>query len=517
MSEQLSAGFRVTVEDFLHAAPVFQQSGNELNSLTEAIGQDLGALGSFWGGDPSGLAFADTYLKAQASIFVRLGLCAGVVSGVGDGLQQMAANYGITEVTNLGIVQAEMQSGASQVASILTQRVRRPNVSPLTFPSVGTGPLPRPDPEAQAPPTAMPTATRTPAPRPRLTIRPRPDPSPTPDPRPQSPPTPPPPSVGELVYEGPSGIVGKLLWKLGIPWPMANTGNLRDAGDEWTRLSEGILDIIAAANREASSIAANNQGQAVDAFEAYWQKYGGGSGDLTKLSDSCHAVALACYRYADAVDEARHQIEEIGIEAGVVFAATLVAAFFTFGASEDAAAGMASYLLAAAQAVADALEADVPAIVEDMIATASAFGSFAIAGFLTGSSGQLAQDLVRMAFGESTAPLGAQVSAGIEGALLGEIGEPLSDIGEAGAAGAAARLTQLSNAIASGEIKVADPTVAQSIVRLAELLEGPAGKAGVQLSASALAQLAVNNKISVEDLTSDYLSSNLIDASKESE
>jgi hypothetical protein len=86
MANDLSGGLKVTVTDFLHAAPVFQQAGNELGRLAQSSAAILGQLGDFWGDDRAGSAFAGMYLKAQDAIFWRLGIAAGAVGGTGDGL-----------------------------------------------------------------------------------------------------------------------------------------------------------------------------------------------------------------------------------------------------------------------------------------------------------------------------------------------------------------------------------------------------------------------------------------------
>ncbi len=124
-----------------------------------------------------------------------------------------------------------------------------------------------------------------------------PSPTPTPDPEPGAPPSTP-------VQDGPG------RWLLGIPWPEADPGTLFEAGDQWTRLGNGIGDVMAPANNVAASIAGNNEGKAVDAFESYWASYGGRGGELVTLADACHSVATACYRYAETVIAAKHEIEE---------------------------------------------------------------------------------------------------------------------------------------------------------------------------------------------------------------
>jgi hypothetical protein len=59
---------------------------------------------------------------------------------------------------------------------------------------------------------------------------------------------------------------------------------------------------------------------------------------------------------------------------------------------------------------------------------------------------------------------------------------------------------------------VANPAIAGSFLQLADVLSGPGGKAVADLSANAVTQLLINHELSIKDLTSDFVSSNLADA-----
>jgi hypothetical protein len=496
MPGQLSGGMKIMVADFLHAAPVFRMAGDELGRLGESIGGSLAGRGSFWGNDAAGAAFAGTYLKAQEAIFSRLGTAAGAVAGTGDGLQQMAANYGITEATNRAIVESIAQGENSDLNAILSQKVTRPPLPPLAVPG-GGGSISLPG----APPTPGPQPGPSPVP-PAASGTPQP--APAPSPQPGSKPVP--------VSGG--SLLGEITWEMGVPWPQADQNRLLDAGDLWTRLGQGIRDIMAPANNEAASISANNQGKAVDAFERFWSSYGGRSGgELARLAEGCGSVARACYRYADAVTSAKHKIEQAGAEFAAVLVASTVAAYFTFGATEAAAESIGSILLAAARAALAWLEVDeVPAIAADMITTFSQLGSMALTGTFTTNVGLVAQDLVKTAFGESLPPMAEQLMADLKGGASGAVSGPLAEIGSSAASNVASQLTRIGNAIASGEIKVANPAIAGSFLQLADVLSGPGGKAVADLSANAVTQLLINHELSIKDLTSDFVSSSLADA-----
>jgi len=501
MPDQLSGGLKIVVTDFMYAAPVFQQSGTELGDLTEAIGESVAGLGSFWGNDPAGRAFAGSYLPAQDQIFSRLGSAAGAVTGVGDGLQQMARNYGITEYTNAFMAESLAQAEASDVESILSQRVHRPNLPPLV-PGGGTpgsSAMPRPDPRPQAAPGPLPAP---PTPRPRPVTIPRPAASPTPDPRPG-----PPPSTPVNMGNG--------WWEIGIPWPAASEGSLLEAGDQWTRLGNGILNITAPANSQAASIASNNEGKAVDAFESYWKSYGGSGGELDGLAQACHSVAQACYRCADTVTSTKRKIEETVVEVGAVLLAGAIASFFSAGATGAAADTFAAGLIAGARAVLSFLfDTAVPDIAADLLTAIARVAALAMAGGFITDANLLAVDLVKTAFGEDLPPVAEQLMDVLHGAEGGAVAGPLGDLGGMAAENVSKQLEEIGDGIASGQIKVTDPAIAGKFLWLADVFAA-GGKAAADLTGTTAAQLVVNHEFSMRDLTTDFVSSNIAEAIRE--
>jgi hypothetical protein len=469
------------------------------------IGEAVAGLGNFWGNDAPGQAFAASYLPAQDAIMSRLGTAAGAVTGVGYGLRQMAANYEVTEYTNAFMAEELAQSESGEVSSILSANVKRPNLPPLSAPSATAGGgsssagMPHPDPQPGPSPT-VPSASP-----PRQVSTPHPDATPTPDPEPG-----PPPEVGKLTSNGPG------WWLLGIPWPEANSGNLYEAGDQWTRLANGIRDIMAPANSQAASIASNNQGKAVDAFENYWRGYGGRGGELDTLAEACENVATACYRYAELVDTTKRQIEEAGIEFATVVLVGTIAAFFSFGATEEAADAIGAGLLAGARAVFSWFAAEVPAIVSDFLLTASQMLAMAMAGGFSTDVTLLATDLVKQAFGEPLPTPAEELMDTLKGMGMGTIAGPLGEMGGAGAENLSKQLEDLGDNIASGKIAVQDPAIAGQFLWLADVVAA-GGKAGADLGANAIGQLVVNHEFSMQDLTSDFISNNLAEAIAESQ
>jgi uncharacterized protein YukE len=309
--------------------------------------------------------------------------------------------------------------------------------------------------------------------------------------------------------------VGPDTWQQLIPWPAAEPGKLLEAGDQWTRLGDGIGDIAAPADNQAASIAANNSGLAVDAFESYGESYGGRRGALAQLAEACQSVARACYRYADAVNSARRQIEEAVAEFIAVVVVSTVTALLTFGATEAAADSIGAFLLATARAVLSALSTDVPEIAEDLITAVSKVAALALASVTTSDASELASDLVKTAFGENLPPVAQQLLDVANGTEEGIIAGPLSEFGGQQAESFANKLEEIGNDIASGKIKVADPAIAGQFLALSDLVAA-GGKTATDLGATTVAQLLVSHEFSMQDLTSDYISSNLAEAIQES-
>jgi hypothetical protein len=499
----LSGGLKIVVADFMYAAPVFQQAGTMLGDVASDIGESVAGLGSFWGNDAPGKTFAASYLPAQDAILSRLGSAAGAVTGVGDGLRQMAANYDMTEYTNAFMSEELAQAESGQVSSILSQNVKRPNLPPLSLPSVtppssGSKGMPHPDPQAGPSPTVTPSA------RPKPVSTPHPDATPTPDPEPNPPPN------GKLISNGPG------WWLMGIPWPAADSGKLFEAGDQWTRLANGIRDIAAPADSQAASIASNNQGKAVDAFENFWKGYGGRGGELATLAEACDNVATACYRYAELVEATKRQIEEAGIEFATVVLLGTIAAFFSFGATEEAADAIGAFLINAARQVFSLFASEVPGIVTDFLLTASQMLAMAMAGGFSTDVTLLGSDLVKQAFGEALPPPAEELMDTLKGMEAGTIAGPLGEMGGAGAENLSKQLEELGNNIASGKIVVADPAIAGQFLWLSDVVAA-GGKAAADLSANAASQLVVNHDFSMQDLTSDFISSNIAEAIAESQ
>jgi hypothetical protein len=275
----------------------------------------------------------------------------------------------------------------------------------------------------------------------------------------------------------------------GLWWPAADPGKLRAAAAAWRSVAADLEAVSASASAVARSVTAENQGQAVDAFEAYWVgRWTGGSGALRAVADGAQALAAALDRYAAAVEKARARIQELIAAAVTVAIIGVGLTVLTVGVSDVAAGAVAGTLVATAAAVGMELSAEVAAI----IATALVITSM---GALQGGLSDLAIQTERIAcfhdqpsidwneigqwaaFGALAGTAGAGASTGLRAAAqigaptVGRIGERLGveelpawtstrlgrrigsmAAGAAGGAGTAA----LTDEVTTGQIDAAD-------------------------------------------------------------
>ena len=131
---------------------------------------------------------------------------------------------------------------------------------------------------------------------------------------------------------GGGGFSG-ILQEFHIPWPACNQDAARQAANAWIALADGIDGINTECDSLVTSITAGNSGQAIDAFSAYWQKYGGESGVLPLSSEACRSLAKACNDFADKVSEVKTEIEHKAEELAAAVAVSAALLIFSFGTS----------------------------------------------------------------------------------------------------------------------------------------------------------------------------------------
>lgn len=86
----MNAPLSMQPEQIQLAAGRFTETGNDLLTALTRTRRALETLGTPWGEDDPGKAFARDYLPDAANTVEVIGLLAGALSGIATGLQQMA-------------------------------------------------------------------------------------------------------------------------------------------------------------------------------------------------------------------------------------------------------------------------------------------------------------------------------------------------------------------------------------------------------------------------------------------
>jgi hypothetical protein len=139
--------------------------------------------------------------------------------------------------------------------------------------------------------------------------------------------------------------------RAGIWWPAADSAKLRAAAHVWRDTAHALEAIHAASQSAAQSVVADNQGLAIDAFAAYWQKWSADNGYLPECARACVAMADGLDRYAQAVDDARRRVMELVAELATAVVIGVALSVVTVGISDVAAGAVSAGLMASAALV----------------------------------------------------------------------------------------------------------------------------------------------------------------------
>ncbi|MCZ0988710.1 DUF6531 domain-containing protein [Streptomyces diastatochromogenes] len=138
-----------------------------------------------------------------------------------------------------------------------------------------------------------------------------------------------------------------ILLKLGMWWPEADSGQLREAAKAWRTFAGAVDDVRSPVHRNASSIIHHNTGESIEAFDKFWGRYAKDQdgGWLSDLAKSSREMAKALDKFADAIDDAINKLwTQIGIDAAVI-AGGVTLAFFTAGLASGAAVAAADAVI----------------------------------------------------------------------------------------------------------------------------------------------------------------------------
>ncbi|MCD9141797.1 DUF6531 domain-containing protein [Streptomyces albireticuli] len=165
-----------------------------------------------------------------------------------------------------------------------------------------------------------------------------------------------------------------ILEKLGLDWPDGDPGKLRKAATAWNTFADSVDKVRTPVNTTARSLIHNNKGEAIEAFETFWNRYANGDkGWLFDVPKAARQMAKALEKVADAIDDATDKLwTQIWIDAGVIVAGVGLA-FFTAGLSTAASATAAAAIIELGTTVGIAIST----VVAEVAATtlvAAAFG-----------------------------------------------------------------------------------------------------------------------------------------------
>ncbi|MFI1965332.1 RNase A-like domain-containing protein [Streptomyces pathocidini] len=130
-----------------------------------------------------------------------------------------------------------------------------------------------------------------------------------------------------------------LVESLGMWWPDADEGRLREAAAAWRTFADAVHEITGAAHRSAQDVIEHNSGASIEAFDEFWRRYvRRGAGWLPDLEDSARAMAKALDDYADDIGGVKSRIDTQLEIAAAVIAAGIGLSVATAGLAAGAAA-----------------------------------------------------------------------------------------------------------------------------------------------------------------------------------
>ncbi|MGP3989049.1 WXG100-like domain-containing protein [Streptomyces sp. 3N207] len=162
-----------------------------------------------------------------------------------------------------------------------------------------------------------------------------------------------------------------LVEKMGMWWPDADEGKLREAARHWREFAKVVGDVTQETNSKSGTLIMTNSGEAIDTFEIFWGRYyRAGNGWLADLEKAALALAKFLDRYADEVDQAKKDIDNrLTIDAtAIVLSIALVIP--TGGASSAGAGGVTAAMLRFAASRGAALSVATAELVETTLTTA---------------------------------------------------------------------------------------------------------------------------------------------------
>ncbi|WP_051798937.1 hypothetical protein [Streptomyces sp. NRRL S-337] len=129
-----------------------------------------------------------------------------------------------------------------------------------------------------------------------------------------------------------------ILDLLGFQWPNVDEDKMRDAAEGWSNFAAAARQYQSQGVTASNAVHGANSGEAVEAFDKTWKRYGGDGGFLEEAADAADALAIVLQVVATIVLVMKLAVIAQLIALAIEFAAAQAAAPVTLGASEAGAA-----------------------------------------------------------------------------------------------------------------------------------------------------------------------------------
>ncbi|MCX4748163.1 WXG100 family type VII secretion target [Kitasatospora sp. NBC_01287] len=93
MSDAAGGGFSVHPDEILAAAPQFTSDSENIKAAVANLESTLGRIGSPWGADKQGKAFAAAYTPQHTQLIQSMGVLVQGLASIHLGLEAMAGNH----------------------------------------------------------------------------------------------------------------------------------------------------------------------------------------------------------------------------------------------------------------------------------------------------------------------------------------------------------------------------------------------------------------------------------------
>jgi hypothetical protein len=157
---------------------------------------------------------------------------------------------------------------------------------------------------------------------------------------------------------------------LSLVWPQGDTGKMRQAAESWGAVGALLGTLNTETGAAVNRVMSANSGDSINAFaehcshlvqETCYAKPMAGGAAIPNLQSVCYELSAYCRTAADQIEDARSKIKWLLIGAGVVTVVGGLLTVFTFGGSDVAAGEIDAGIIAEAESIIAAAEAEITA------------------------------------------------------------------------------------------------------------------------------------------------------------